>query len=402
MRTLILSCNTGAGHNSCARAMQECCRRHGDVCDITDALQFISHHASEFISSWHTRIYLHAPKVFSASYEKAEEMSEGINDLFREGTPLYRYITAGAERMYSYILRGGYDNIICTHVFAALALTEVRRRHPELRLTTSLISTDYTCTPCTADSRLDRYFLPAESLRDEFIRCGVPEEKLAEGGIPVRQEFYAAADREKCREALGIRPEQTHLIMMCGSMGCGPMEEITQLLGKKMGSNDVLSVICGKNETLCRKLRQEFEQTPNIRIFGQVDDMPLWMHGADVFLTKPGGLSTSEAAAAALPMVLIDAVAGCEEHNLHYFLGAGTAVTGDTPEEIADAALSLAHDEKRLSEMRQTMRSSLSAPAAEEIYDCLKALTPEKAVSAAKVSEGVPRRKQTHHLLRSK
>ena len=91
-----------------------------------------------------------------------------------------------------------------------------------------------------------------------------------------------------------------------------------------------------------------------------------------MFLTKPGGLSTSEAAASGLPMVLIDAVAGCEEHNLDYFLRAGMAVTGDTPEKIADLALHLAHDEKKLSAMRRTMQAANARPAAEAIYDWLQ------------------------------
>ena len=107
---MILSCNTGAGHNSCAKAIQEVYQSRGDMCDIYDALLFISKRASKFISNWHTRIYLHAPKIFSSGYEKAEEK----DDLFREGTPVYKYITSGADRMYDYIVSGGYDNVICT------------------------------------------------------------------------------------------------------------------------------------------------------------------------------------------------------------------------------------------------------------------------------------------------
>ena len=76
MRTLILSCNTGAGHNSCARAIQEVYQSRGETCDVIDALLFISKRASKFISNWHTRIYLHAPKFFSAGYEKAEEKDD--------------------------------------------------------------------------------------------------------------------------------------------------------------------------------------------------------------------------------------------------------------------------------------------------------------------------------------
>ena len=366
MRTLILSCNTGAGHNSCARAIQEAYRANGEVCDIVDALTFISERASQFISNWHTRIYLYAPRLFSAGYEKAE----AHDDLFREGTAVYRYITSGVRKMYACITAGGYDNVICTHVFPALALTELRRRFPELRVLTSHVSTDYTCSPCTADSALDWYFMPAAALADEFAHCGIPREKLVASGMPVRREFYARPEKAQAKRALGLLPEQRHLVMMCGSMGCGPMEELTLLLSARMQPNDVLSVVCSKNEALLRKLQKQTAGAEHVRLLGQVDDVPALLHGADVFLTKPGGLSTSEAVAARLPMVLIDAVAGCEEHNLDFFLRAGMAVTANTPNEIAELALALVHDDARLAEMRRAMESVAGTPA-DTVHDWL-------------------------------
>lgn len=142
MQTLILSCNTGAGHNSCAQAVQEAYHSRGEICNITDSLQFISEKASTFISNWHTRIYRHAPRLFDAGYQRAESHE----DIFCEGTPIYKLLSSGAERMYQYIRSAGYDNIICTHVFPALALTEMRRQHPCLQLVTSHISTDYELT----------------------------------------------------------------------------------------------------------------------------------------------------------------------------------------------------------------------------------------------------------------
>lgn len=72
MQTLILSCNTGAGHNSCAQAVQEAYHSRGEICNIIDSLQFISEKASTFISNWHTRIYRHAPRLFDAGYQRAE------------------------------------------------------------------------------------------------------------------------------------------------------------------------------------------------------------------------------------------------------------------------------------------------------------------------------------------
>lgn len=103
MQTLILSCNTGAGHNSCAQAVQEAYHSRGEICNIIDSLQFISEKASTFISNWHTRIYRHAPRLFDAGYQRAESHE----DIFCEGTPTYKLLSSGAERMYQYIRSAG-------------------------------------------------------------------------------------------------------------------------------------------------------------------------------------------------------------------------------------------------------------------------------------------------------
>ena len=367
MKVLILSCNTGEGHNSCAAALEEECRNQNIPCDTEDALRFISPEVSRFISNWHVRIYRHAPGLFRVGYRAAEDHPAQ----FHEGSALYRYLTQGAEKLCGFIAGSGYDTVICTHTFAALMVSEVVKTHlPNLK--TCFIATDYTCSPSVKDSSLDRYFIPASSLSGDFLGGGVTSERLRACGIPVRQMFRSSVRKEDAKRAFGIPADHKHLVMMCGSMGCGPMEEITEVLRGKMGTNDVLSVACSKNETLLKKLTKLSADCPNLRILGQIDDVPKLMQATDVFLTKPGGLSTSEAAASGLPMVLIDAVAGCEEHNLDYFLRAGMAVTGDTPEEIADLALHLAHDEKKLSAMRRTMQAANARPAAEAIYDWLQ------------------------------
>jgi len=79
------------------------------------------------------------------------------------------------------------------------------------------------------------------------------------------------------------------------------------------------------------------------------------MDSADLYLTKPGGISVTEAAHKRLPMVFVNAVAGCETHNLNFFLSHGAAMTADTPEELARTCLALLDDPARLTEMAAAM-----------------------------------------------
>lgn len=363
MRTLILSCNTGEGHNSCAKAIQETYAAHDETCDIVDALQFISKRASQFISDWHSRIYRHAPKLYKAGYHTAEERTS----VFREGTTVYRYLTSGSEKLYHFILDGGYDNIICTHVFPALALTAMLKHHP-MPLVTSFVSTDYTCSPSVENSELDYYFIPDISLTEEFVQCGVPREKLIDSGMPVKQAFYLNTDKAAAKAELGLPVDHQHLLVMCGSIGCGPIKELTEDLLIRLTSEQELTIVCGANEELFAKLERHFAHDPRIHIHGMVDYVPLLIHSADLFLTKPGGLSTSEAAACGVPMLLMDTVAGCEGHNLNFFLRQGIAVTADTPKHLADLAAALLADPEQLQEMSRAARHRKGDTPSETIY----------------------------------
>ena len=363
MRTLILSCNTGEGHNSCAKAIQETYAAHDETCDIVDALQFISKRASQFISDWHSRIYRHAPKLYKAGYHTAEERTS----VFREGTTVYRYLTSGSEKLYHFILDGGYDNIICTHVFPALALTAMLKHHP-MPLVTSFVSTDYTCSPSVENSELDYYFIPDISLTEEFVQCGVPREKLIDSGMPVKQAFYQDTDKAAAKAELGLPADHQHLLVMCGSIGCGPIKELTEDLLLRLTPEQELTIVCGANEELFAKLERHFAHDPRIHIHGMVDYVPLLIHSADLFLTKPGGLSTSEAAACGVPMLLMDTVAGCEGHNLNFFLRQGIAVTADTPKHLADLAAALLADPEQLQEMSRAARHRKGDTPSETIY----------------------------------
>ena len=362
MRVLILSCNTGGGHNACAEAIQEAFLSEGHPCDIADSLNFASDKLSKFMSWGHTAMYRRAPKLFDAGYGFAEKHPGMLAD----DAAVYKLLTGGTERLCAYIQQGKYDTVICTHVFSGLLLRQTMKEF-SMTLKTAFVGTDYTCSPGTAKSMLDRYFIPAEFLKDEFTEQGVPPEKIILSGIPVRKEFYEKRDKAEAKQILGIDPEHMHLLMMCGSMGCGPLRKLTELLNAGMDETMELSIICGSNEKLYKELSAEYGDRPYIHIHGFQKNISLFMDSADLYLTKPGGLSTTEAAVKNLPMVFIDAVAGCEEYNLNYFVFLGGAATADSTEDLARLCLDLLKDKAGLSQMEQALQKLPHANAAQRI-----------------------------------
>jgi len=364
MRVLILSCNTGEGHNSCGKAIQEAFRARNVDCEMEDALRFVSPAFSKAMSWGHTRIYRHAPGLFRSGYQYAE-VHTGI---FTEQASVYKMLTSGTEQLYRFIQEEGFDTIICPHVFSALMVTDIlRQHHPKLR--TGFVATDYTCSPSCGESTLDAYFIPDSTLEDEFAACGVPREKLIASGIPIRQEFFRPVEKTAARKHLGLPSDGRHLLIMSGSMGCGPIRQLVKLIGEQLPDDCYLSVICGTNYKLRKKLERDHADQPRIHMYGFRKDISTIMDGADLYLTKPGGISTSEAARKKLPMVFVNAVAGCETYNLRYFVQQGSAVTADTPEELAALTLSLLSDADKLDRMSGSFRVVDTRSPAEIICD---------------------------------
>ncbi len=372
MKTLILSCNTGEGHNSCAKAVKEYCDMVGDECSVYDGLRFVSPTISEFTSWGHVYIYRHLPRLFKVGYR----YTENHPTVFREKAGLYRMIAVGSERLYHYILDGGFDAVICTHIFAALMLTDMLKKHP-LNIATSLVTTDYTCTPGTKNTDLDYYFIPAVELMSDFASVNIPKEKMVACGIPIRQMFYEFREPAAAKAAQGIAPTHKHLVVMCGSMGCGPIEKILQKILKKRNIEWEITVICGTNQKLERKLNKRYRDHAYIHIRGFVQDMSLVMDSADLCLMKPGGISVSEALAKAMPMVLIDAVAGCEAYNRRYFLQKGGAATAANIQKLADTCIRLMEDDRKREKMVKNLVALQTENAAETIYLQMKKRTEE-------------------------
>lgn len=366
MRVLILSCNTGEGHNSCGKAIREAFQSRNINCEMEDALQFVSPAFSKTMSKGHTKIYRHAPKLFGLGYQYAEVHT----GLFEEQTGIYKMLTSGTERLYQFIQTGGYNTIICVHVFTALMMTDVLRKYsPNLR--TCFVATDYTCSPSCGESELDVYFIPDSKLTDEFAVCGIPREKLIVSGIPVRKEFFTPVEKSTARKHIGLPQDCRHLMIMSGSMGSDLIKKLVKLLSTRLPENCYISVICGTNRKLRKKLERDYGDHPHIRFYGFRKDISTIMDSADLYLTKPGGISVSEAAMKKLPMVLINVVAGCETYNLRFFVEQGAAATADTLEELVTLTLSLLSNAEQLNKMSASFRKTVPKPPTEIICNYL-------------------------------
>lgn len=364
MRILILSCNTGEGHNSCAKALKEVFDSKGHYCIIEDALGFISNSASNVISKGHIFIYRHFPGLFRRGYRYAENHPKA----YCKGSALYNYFCSCKQRLAQYIDSGDFDSVICTHVFAGVMLTEAKKLC-KTDYYTAFVGTDYTCSPTTEAGNLDVYFIPDDTLKKEFTDYGIPESKLVSSGIPVRQMFYTCTDKNTAKTAEGINKTHTHLLVMSGSMGCGPVNKLVFLIAKGLSKNEEMTVVCGTNKRLQKALSKRYKKSPNIHIKGYVSDMSTLMDSADLYLTKPGGISVSEAKQKHLPMAFVDAVAGCEEYNCRFFVDRECAVFEKSIISLSKQCILLLHDTKKRLNFKQSFEYLDNKNSAQYISD---------------------------------
>lgn len=362
MKTLILTCNTGGGHNSTSSAIKQAYENNGIECDVADALSFISTQISKIISRGHTQVYRYVPKAFADGYSFFQT-SGSHHKSVNANSLAVKSIGTGAYKLHRLLQRGQYDHVICAHVFSAVMMTAVFHKYGR-DVTASFVDTDYTCPPLLKNSDVDIYFIPNEGLVDEFVDEGIPRDKIVPVGIPISSDYRQRTSKDTAKINLGIDPKEDHVLLMGGSMGCGPVGNLVPKILEELPGDCVLSVVCGTNKKLFTTLSKI--HNPSLRIYAYTKKIPALMDSAKLLITKPGGISISEAATKNLPLLLLDVVGGCETKNLNFFVKNGWAQQTTTA-TVAQDCVALLYDEPELERRRQILNTAFSRDVAMDI-----------------------------------
>lgn len=361
MRILLLTCHTGGGHNSAAKAIRSHCEQRGIECDVRDALLFASKLHSKVISNGHIFVYRHFPRLFGMGYHFEEKHPPRF---------FYRQIALGAKRFAAFLNENQYDAIVCTHLFGNWLVTEARKKHG-VTMDHYAVVTDYAMWPGTTMSDACRYFIAAESVREDYRKAGIADDQVVVSGIPVSPGFIDPVDKITARRNLGLTEEGKVVLLFSGSIGCGHLNRKAPELEKRLPGGARLVIICGNNARLCKQLKVSC--SPQTTVVGFTDRVAEYMAAADLCVAKPGGLSTTEMLAIGLPMVLMLSVPGCETHNLKCFEDLGVAVGTDNWDEAIHLTAELIRDDARLAEMRERLRTTPYPGGARVVIDTVLA-----------------------------
>jgi processive 1,2-diacylglycerol beta-glucosyltransferase len=346
-RILILHATAGAGHRKAAEAVYNGLKSRGvpDI-RIVDALDHTNAFFKKAYPAGYEFIVGKLPKLWAVFFELTHQ--EWIQPLFQGGRRIYNGVNSGP--LVDYVIKGGFDTIVTAHFLSTEVVAHLRAsgQLPNTRLVT--IVTDYDVHRIWLSKGVDLYLVACDHTRRRLQALGVPAEKIAVTGIPVDEKFTIARDRGEVRAKLGVRPDAFTVLLSTSSFGFGPIEELAALLGDVQ-----LMIITGNNKDLFNRLKAR--ANPLHHVYGFVDNMEELMAASDVMITKPGGLSITEALANELPLIFFSAIPGQEAGNVEVLKSHGIGMSGASLPEIAAAIREFALSPEKLAAARAASRA---------------------------------------------
>lgn len=384
MKVLILTITAGEGHNATAAAIHEALAARGVESQVLDVYQKTNRLLYGIIAKGYLTASSDLKLLYSAVYSRLEKRK---SDSYR--TSITRTSQALIlRRVYNHIREYKPDVIVYTHVFAGVLLDVIKEKKG-LTARSVGVTTDFTMHPFWEETlRTDRVVIPNEMLFPAARRKGLSERQICPIGIPIRAAFSAMRDKGDARRALGLDPDVRTLLLMGGSMGYGDMPATLRELDEMTEEFQII-VVCGNN----KKAKEEIDSLTlrkRILTFGYTSEIDLLMDAADCIVTKPGGLTTSEALAKRLPMIICNPIPGQEDRNSEFLLNSGTAMKISKTTSLADVIYQLFHNPERVQNMRAAIDLIRKPNSTQSLVDLIISLGNEKLtyVSIAEQANG--------------
>lgn len=368
MKILILTITAGEGHNATAASIQSALQERGHECTVVDTWLHISRSLYNIVSKGYLLSTADFKRTYAWTYARLERRKvNSYNKSLTRST--YKMIK---KKIVSYIEEYDPDVIVYTHVFAGIFLDVIAEKMP-LRARTVGIVTDFVMHPFWEEAlRTDRVVIPNELLIPAAARKGLLPEQIAPIGIPVRRQFSTMREKSEARRMLGLDEGKPTLLLMGGSMGYGSLSE--NLLALDGVQTDLqLICVCGNN----KKAKEEIDATTfthRVLNFGYTDKIDLLMDAADCIVTKPGGLTTSEALAKRLPMIIANPIPGHEDRNAEFLLNSGAAAMATKTSRLSDVVYQLFYHPARLEQMKNNIDLIRKPNAAADLIALIESL----------------------------
>ncbi len=319
---IILTASTGAGHNQAAANLKRLFEERGIYVHIVDMFKSTSKSMNTLISDGYKLLATKLPKAYGVFYKSVD--SWAANKI------VFKNVFLATEIRLKWIFNEFKpDLIISTHPFGAPIVGKLKDKG-RIDIPFVQIVTDFKAHYAYIHDEVDAYIVASDFTANSLIEKGIDDKKVHVYGIPTREEFL----QKNTRHFSSDRPFR--LLIMGGSMGLQSMESaVNQLL--KVEKQMKLIVVCGNNEALANKLTKQHRVEIDkgfLEVYGFVDNIHELMDHADLIISKPGGLTTTEAIHKSIPMIIPFAIPGQEEENTSFLVENEMAIEVKNVDEL--------------------------------------------------------------------
>jgi len=357
MRILIATVTAGGGHIAAAAALEEAWRglRPGDTIERLDLIKFFSPLHKKVHEDGYVKLVERAPELWGMIFGKTDnpKVARRLSRLRRA------FPSSSRSKFARHLKQFKPDAVLCTHYLPLETLGVLkspeggvprrpnliekmgaRRARPSEKRPSEnwkhpfivSIVTDFEAHALWMDSCVDLYCVAAEETKARLVARGATAANAVATGIPIAMKFLSRPDPRAVRKQYGLRDDQPVLLVLGGGFGMGPVAEILAELDKVPGQFQTL-VVTGRNEELRRKLATQTRRHPT-HVLGFSTNMHELMAVADLIITKPGGLTTSEALALGKPLFILNPIPGQEAANSDFLLERGAAAKVNRVEDL--------------------------------------------------------------------
>jgi processive 1,2-diacylglycerol beta-glucosyltransferase len=323
-KLLILSSDTGEGHNSAAAAIEDAAKSAGLQARIRKPLEE-STKVNRSLANLYNVLLTHRPQWMGWYFGLIDSMRPNESEFF---------YTKHREYIGRFLEAENPDIVLSVHPMLNHFLPRyIKEEGLQIPCLTFLTDPFPPFWRGWASPYIDQYFVPTDEALQGLSASGIPAWRIQKVSMPVRPPFIPATTSEvqTLRDTLKL-DDQSIILINGGARGGGPIRRIYESIRKSAADANVL-VVCGRNSRL--RWRIERLRHPKTRTFGFLDDIHRYVAASDIVVTKPGALSTYEALACGVPVLLtglrclMPQESGLFDAAHHYDFGFGAKTFGE-------------------------------------------------------------------------
>jgi processive 1,2-diacylglycerol beta-glucosyltransferase len=344
-KILLMYITSNSGHNRASIGIENALKKISPSVEIMNinGFRYTNPILEKVINKTYMSLIRTKPEVWEYLYDNPKILKsvQGMREV------IHKY---NSKKLKSLLESFNPDVCVCTQAFPCGMVADYKKN---LGLNLPLIGvlTDHAPHSYWIFNEVDYYIMPSETGKEHFMKNGVAESKIKVFGIPIDPVFGEIHDKNEICRDMGLDPEIPVILIMGGSQGLGPVENIVRVLDAK-DTPFQLIIICGTNKKLEKILSKRIKKSrKKTVVLGHVKNVDKLMEISHIVITKPGGLTTSEALAKDLPMIIVNPIPGQEQKNTEYLLKQEVALKAEDNEDIAALVEELFLNKTKLKEM---------------------------------------------------